>query len=123
MKATLLSMAAAILALPGAIAVADPYEDRMNRLAEDSGCTYCHYERSLDAGDAAAPPPGPAWSDIARRYRGQRNAEDRLVATVMRGVKPEDRHWAGKTSAVRMPDNRVEIKEEDARALIRWILR
>jgi hypothetical protein len=41
----------------------------------------------------------------------------------MRGVRPEDRHWAGKTSAVAMPENLVEIKEEDARSLIRWILR
>jgi len=124
MNARLLSTAAAvILALSSAVAVADPYEDRMNRLAEDSGCTFCHSDRPQPIGDNAVPPPAPSWSEIARRYRGQKDAEDKLVAIVMRGVRPEDRHWAGKTSAVGMPDNRVEIKEEDARSLIRWILR
>jgi len=123
MNARLLSIAVAILALPSAVAVADSYDDRMSRLADDSGCTFCHSERPQGIGDNAVPPPAPAWSEIARRYRGQRDAEDKLVAIVMRGVKPEDRHWAGKTSAVGMPDNRVEIKEEDARILIRWILR
>jgi len=118
----LLSLAA-ILALRGAVAAADPYDDRMSRLAEDSGCMFCHSERPQKVGDDAVLPPAPAWSEIARRYRGQRDAEDRLVAIVMRGVRPEDRHWAGKVSAVGMPDNRVEIKEEDARSLIRWILR
>jgi cytochrome c len=116
-------MAAAILALWSAAAVADPYDDRMSRLAEASGCTFCHSERPQRIGDDAVPPPAPAWSEIARRYRGQRDAEDKLVAIVMRGVRPEDRHWAGKTSAVGMPDKPVEIKEEDARTLIRWILR
>lgn len=114
---------AAVLVLPSAVAVADPYDDRMNRLAVDSGCTLCHSERPEKATDDAVPPPAPAWSEIAKRYRGRRDAEDKLVAIVIRGVRPEDRHWAGKTSAVVMPTNRVEISEEDARRLIRWILR
>ena len=122
MIARLLSMAA-VLVLPSAVAVADPYDDRMNRLAVDSGCTLCHSERPRGARDDAVPPPAPSWSEIARRYRGRPDAEDALVAIVMRGVRPEDRHWAGKTSAVAMPRNRVEITEEDARSLIRWILR
>ena len=122
MNARLLSMAA-VLVLPSAAAVADPYDDRMNRLAVDSGCTLCHSERPEKATDDAVPPPAPAWSEIAKRYRGRRDAEDKLVAIVIRGVRPEDRHWAGKTSAVVMPTNRVEISEEDARRLIRWILR
>jgi cytochrome c551/c552 len=95
----------------------------MNRLAADSGCTLCHSTRPEKATDDAVPPPAPAWSEVARRYRGRRDAEDKLVAIVIRGVRPEDRHWAGKTSAVVMPTNRVEIGEEDARRLIRWILR
>jgi cytochrome c551/c552 len=95
----------------------------MNRLAADSGCTLCHSERPEKPTDNAVLPPAPDWSEIAKRYRGRLDAEDRLVAIVVRGVRPEDRHWAGKTSAVVMPTNRVEISEEDARRLIRWILR
>jgi cytochrome c len=122
-KSELLIGITSVLALASAVASADPVDDEMNRLASDSGCTLCHSTRPGKARDDAVPPPAPAWSEIARRYRGQRDAEDKLVAIVTRGVRPEDRHWAGKTSAVAMPTNRVEIKEEDARTLIRWILR
>ena len=126
MKSTLLLTGTAlVLALAGAVApaTADPLDDEMNRLATDSGCTLCHSARPEKARDDAVPPPAPAWSEMAKRYRGRPDAEDKLVAIVIRGVRPEDRHWAGKTSAVVMPPNRVEISEEDARRLIRWILR
>jgi cytochrome c len=124
MRSRLLMMGMApVLALASAVATADLYDDEMNRLATDRGCTLCHSERPQRLGDDAVPPPAPAWSEIAKRYRGRPDAEDRLVATVTRGVRPEDRHWAGKTSAVAMPPNRVEITEEEARRLIRWILR
>lgn len=124
MKSELLLIGmASVLALSSAVAAAEPFDDEMNRLATDRGCTLCHSARPEKARDDAVPPPAPAWSEIAKRYRGRRDAEDKLVAIVIRGVKPEDRHWAGKTSAVVMPTNRVEIGEEDARRLIRWILR
>jgi len=124
MKSRQLSIGmASVLALSSVVAAADPFDDEMNRLATDSGCTLCHSARPEKARDDVVPPPAPAWSEIAKRYRGRRDAEDELVAIVIRGVKPEDRHWAGKTSAVVMPTNRVEIGEEDARRLIRWILR
>jgi hypothetical protein len=41
----------------------------------------------------------------------------------MRGSNSKDRHWAGKTSEPAMPANPAQISEEDARKLIRWILR
>jgi cytochrome c551/c552 len=123
MKSRLLLIGmASVLALSSAVAAADSFDDEMNRLATDSGCTLCHSARPERSGDVVLP-PAPAWSEIAKRYRGRRDAEDKLVAIVVRGVRPEDRHWAGKTSAVEMPTNRVEISEEDARRLIRWILR
>jgi cytochrome c len=123
MKSELLLIGvASVLALSSAVAAADPFDDEMNRLAVDRGCTLCHSARPEKPMDDAVPPPAPAWSEIARRYRGRPDAEDKLVAIVIRGVRPEDRHWAGKTSAVVMPPNRVEISEEDARRLIRWIL-
>ncbi|HUL94124.1 MAG TPA: cytochrome C552 [Burkholderiales bacterium] len=123
MKSELLIGVASVLALASAAAVADPFDDEMNRLATDSGCMLCHSARPARARDDAVLPPAPAWSEIAKKYRGRPDAEDKLVAIVIRGVRPEDRHWAGKTSAVVMPTNRVEIGEEDARRLIRWILR
>jgi cytochrome c551/c552 len=122
MNAKLLSVAAAILALLSAAAVADPYDDRMNRLAADSGCTLCHSAGPVRSKDVV-PLRAPSWSEIAERYRNRPGAEDKLVAIVVGGSGPGGRHWAGKTGGVEMPANRVEIKEEDVRSLIRWILR
>jgi cytochrome c551/c552 len=115
---------APLVVLVGALAPAsaDPLDDRMNRLAADSGCTLCHSAGPARSGDPV-PPAAPTWSEIAERYRNRPNAEDKLVAIVVGGSGPGGRHWAGKTSAVEMPANRVEIGEEDARTLIRWVLR
>ena len=123
MKLSLIGIAP-VLVLVGAAAVATaaPLDDQMNRLAADSGCSLCHSARPPRTVGDAVPQPAPAWSDIAKRYRGQPDAEDKLVAIVVRGSGPEGRHWAGKTSDVVMPANPVEISEKDARRLIRWIL-
>jgi cytochrome c551/c552 len=94
----------------------------MNRLAADSGCTLCHSAGPVRSKDVV-PLRAPSWSEIAERYRNRPGAEDKLVAIVVGGSGPGGRHWAGKTGGVEMPANRVEIKEEDARSLIRWILR
>ena len=94
-------------------------QDRMERLAIESGCTLCHAAWHVDSG---VPPRAPAWSDIARRYSGQGDAEDTLVKSVMSGVAPDKGHWKGKTSGAPMPPNGVEVREPDARALVRWIL-
>jgi cytochrome c551/c552 len=120
----LLTGMAPLVALVGAVASAsaDPLDDRMNRLAADSGCTLCHSAGPGKSGELVLP-PAPTWSEIAERYRNRPNAEDKLVAIVVGGSGPGGRHWAGKASAVEMPANRVEIGEEDARKLIRWILR
>ncbi|HYL25638.1 MAG TPA: cytochrome C552 [Burkholderiales bacterium] len=95
----------------------------MRRLADESGCTLCHAERPQRLKGDAVPPPAPAWSDIAQRYRGRRGAEEKLVQVVVHGAGPDQRHWEGKTSDIAMPANPVEISEDDARLLVRWILR
>ena len=109
------------LALASAGAIGAPADERMEKLAFDSGCTLCHATQSKNAGMPVLP-PAPAWNDIALRYRGQPGAEDRLVAAVALGARPEYRHWQGKTSDLAMPANAAEISERDARALVRWIL-
>jgi len=98
-------------------------DDKMNRLAADSGCTLCHAAWQPKTAGESVPPPAPFWSDIAKRYRGQPGAETKLVATVLRGTTGGARHWAGEASVTTMPANPVEISEKDARALVRWILR
>ena len=104
--------AACIILLAASTAVAEPLDQRMRRLADQSGCTLCHADR----------PPAPAWSDIAARYRGQRGAEEKLVQVVSRGAGPDQRHWEDKTRFIAMPANPVEISDQDARRLVHWIL-
>ncbi len=83
----------------------------------------CHAERPEKPSPDASLPPAPAWSDIATRYRGQEGIEDKLVAEVIDGVDPENRHWKNRTNLALMPGNRVTISEKDAKALMQWILR
>ncbi|HYX63219.1 MAG TPA: hypothetical protein VE935_03255 [Burkholderiales bacterium] len=66
---------------------------------------------------------GVRLRERARRRRGKPGAEERLVAAVIHGAGPQNRHWKYKTDLALMPENRVAISEEDARALVRWILR
>ena len=112
-------LALACVALAASAAASD---EKMTRLAADSGCALCHAARLPKTGESAAP-PAPSWSDIAKRYRGQPGAENKLVATVLRGTAGGARHWAGEASVTTMPANPVEISEQDARTLVRWILR
>lgn len=98
------------------------FADDPQHLAVERGCTFCHSPEPSKAVGGAVPPTGPAWSDISRRYRGQPGAEDRLTAIVGGGSDPGKRHWA-RTSGVVMPSNQILISEDEARMLVRWILR
>ena len=102
----------------------DPQDQAMRKLASGSSCTLCHKEEPRKAGADELLPIGPSWKEIARRYRSQPNAEDRLTNIVVSGSGPgpKDRHWANKASGVNMLPNAVEISPEDARNLVRWIL-
>jgi len=114
----------ALLALAGAFlaGAASAAEEDGSRLAAERGCNFCHSARPAKDPDHTVPPPGPAWSEIAKRYRGKPGAEDKLVVIVGGGSDPTKRHWYG-TSGVVMPPNRVEITEQEARTVVRWILR
>ena len=57
---------------------------------------------------------GPAFSDVAAKYRGQANASDLLAASIKTGSK-------GKWGAMAMPPN-PRINEGDVRTLTDWIL-
>jgi cytochrome c551/c552 len=94
----------------------------MERLATDKGCYLCHRAEVPRAREGALLPYAPSWVEIARKYRGQNGAEDRLTAIVLGGSDPKDRHWRGKVSDAQMPPNVPEIDETQARQLVRWIL-
>jgi len=120
MKRILPLLACAALSLPSSAA---PLDEATARLAKERGCGLCHAFEPVKSGVGAPPPPAPAWRDIAARYRNVPGAEDKLVAVVMRGTEPANRHWAGKASVADMPANPVAISEGEARKIVRGILR
>jgi cytochrome c len=94
----------------------------MVKLARDSGCMTCHHVERGAKGPEGLAPVGPAWRDVAQRYRGSSTALEQLTRTVMAGSSPYESHWKGKASGLAMPPNAVAINEADARRLVHWIL-
>jgi len=115
-------IALAVAALPAWAAPA-PDDAAMLKLATGSGCMTCHHIEPGAKGPDGLAPIGPAWRDVAVRYRGAAGAQDQLTRTVMTGSNPYSSHWKGKASGLAMPPNEVAIKEADARLLVGWILK
>ena len=94
---TLLVMAAATLLAPQVQANAD--------LAKKYNCLACHAtDKKL---------VGPAYQDVAAKYKGQADAAQALAAKVKAGGK-------GVWGPVPMPPNNVP--DEDIKTLVAWVL-
>jgi cytochrome c len=94
----------------------------MMKIAKGSGCLTCHHIETGGKGPDGLPPIGPAWRDVAAKYRGVAGSQEALTRTVMAGSNPYASHWKGKVSGLAMPPNEVAIKEADAKELVGWIL-
>ncbi|MEY4753355.1 MAG: hypothetical protein RJA44_1030 [Pseudomonadota bacterium] len=97
-------------------------DDAMLKLAGQSGCMTCHHIEPGSKGPDGMAPIGPAWKDVAAKYKGDKNAANTLTQTVLKGSNPYESHWKGKVSGLAMPPNAVAIKEAEARQLVGWIL-
>lgn len=75
-------------------------------LAKAKNCMSCHA--------VASKVVGPAFKDVAAKYAGQKDAENKLVAKVMKG-------GAGSWGAVPMPAN-PQVTEAETRTLVKWVL-
>jgi len=75
-------------------------------LAKQKNCMSCH---SVDAKLV-----GPAYKDVAKKYAGQKDAEDRLVQKVLKGGN-------GVWGVTSMPPN-AQVTEAEARVLVKWVL-
>jgi cytochrome c len=122
-RSSLLSTLVALLIGQSAPA-AQPSLGEMDELASAKGCYLCHRVEPVKRKPDDLLPYAPSWKDIALRYRGQKNAEDRLTEVVLGGSgdNGKDRHWKGKVSEVGMFPNVQEIDEGQARQLVHWIL-
>ena len=90
------------LALASTSAMADAGLD----LAKAKNCMACHA--------VATKLVGPAYKDVAAKYAGQKEAENKLVAKVMKG-------GSGTWGAIPMPAN-PQVSEAEARTLVKWVL-
>lgn len=96
--------------------------DAMSGLAVERGCTACHREEPVAGGSDGIIARAPSWKEIAARYRGHADAEDRLTRLVIGGSDPGERHWKNRAAFAKMLPNTVEVTPDEARALVRWIL-
>ncbi len=97
-RALLLGLAVTALASSAAMANAD--------LAKSKNCMACH---SVDNKVV-----GPAYKDVAKKYAGQKDAENKLVQKVLKG-------GSGVWGAVPMPAN-TQVTEAEAHTLVKWVL-
>lgn len=75
-------------------------------LAKNSGCQACHTtDKKL---------VGPAYKDIAAKYRNDKGAEASLMKKVKAGGK-------GAWGEVPMPPN-AHVKDGDIKTIVQWIL-
>ena len=75
-------------------------------LAKAKNCMACHAVSNKLV--------GPAYKDIAAKYAGQKDAEDKLVQKVLKG-------GSGAWGPVPMPAN-PQVSEAEARSLVKWVL-
>jgi|SRR5450830_73897 len=82
---------------------ADPAE----ALAQKSGCLNCH---SVQAAII-----GPAYKDVAKKYKGDKTAEVRLIEKVKAG-------GSGVWGKMPMPPNSPQVKDDDIKTIVKWVL-
>lgn len=74
-------------------------------LAKAKGCTACHAVKTKLV--------GPAYADVAKKYKSEKDAPDKLVTSIIKGS-------SGKFGPVPMPPNKVT--EDEAKKLAAWVL-
>ncbi len=94
------------LILLSAACATTPYVTASEELAQSSNCLACH---SVDKKVI-----GPAFMDIAAKYKDDSAAADMLVDKVKNG-------GTGNWGEIPMPPNPA-ISDEDARTLVEWVL-
>ena len=106
MKGLLMTVAAAgSLMLAGQASAADA--KAAEALAQKNGCLACH--------SIANKVVGPAYKDVAAKYKGDKTAEAKLIAKVKAG-------GSGVWGPIPMPANSPHVKDEDIKTIVQWIL-
>jgi len=75
-------------------------------LAKAKNCLICH--------SVSTKIVGPAYRDVAKKYAGQKNVEQKLVGKVLKG-------GSGVWGEMPMPPN-TQVTPQEATVLVKWIL-
>ena len=103
MKKLLMIAATAGLALACSANAADA--EKAKALAQSKNCLACHaVDKKL---------VGPAYTEVAKKYKGNKDAEALLIKKVING-------GGGVWGTIPMPPN--PVKEDEAKTLVSWIL-
>jgi cytochrome c len=97
--------AAALTALMAGMTIARAQDAAA--LAQKHACTACH---ALDKKLV-----GPAYKDVAAKYKGNKDAEKLLAAKVLDG-------GSGVWGTIPMPPNKGKLKDDEVKTLIKWVL-
>lgn len=101
MKRTVFAIALSATALCG---VAPAFADQA--LATAKNCMACHaVDKKL---------VGPAYKDVAAKYKGDKTAADKLATKIIKG-------GTGAWGAVPMPAN-PQVNDAEAKKLVAWVL-
>lgn len=80
-------------------------------LAKKSGCLACHsVEKKI---------VGPAWKDVAAKYKGDAGARDRMIGKVKKGGKG---NWTAVTGGAPMPPYSPRVSDENIGKLVDFIM-
>ena len=101
MKQTLISCALSVSAL---LSATPAFADLA--LATSKNCMACH---TVDKKVV-----GPAYKDVAAKYKGDKTAADKLATKIIKG-------GSGAWGAIPMPAN-PQVSEADAKKLVAWVL-
>ncbi len=76
-------------------------------LAKANNCLACHtVDKKL---------VGPAYQDVAKKYKGDKDAEDKLIKKVKAG-------GSGVWGPIPMPPNSPKVSDADIKTLVEWVL-
>lgn len=97
---------AAAFGLSAQVALAEDAAPAGEALAQKGGCLMCHTVQKRNV--------GPSFKDIAAVYKGQADAEDKLINKIKKGGR-------GSWGVLPMPPNEGKLTDDEFREVVRWI--
>ncbi len=102
-------MKAMIFGLAGLALLASPLAQASDALVQKGGCLACHTKDKKVV--------GPAFKDVAAKYKGQVDAPAKLADKVRKG-------GAGVWGPIPMPPNGADkLNDAELKAVVEWILK